>query len=159
GLGNNPPTTTVQNNPNGGTTLQQTGGTPSAQPNVSGIPIVDAAGSLLGGAVPFGTVLANVLSKGTTIDVLISALETKNLVRRLAEPDLIALSGDTAAFLAGGEFPVPTAQPGSANGVPIISTDYKPFGVQLTFTPTVLAGGKINLRLAPSVSELNFAQS
>ena len=53
-------------------------------------------------------ILAN---NGATIDVLITALETKGLVRRLAEPDLVALSGDTAAFLAGGEFPVPIAQP------------------------------------------------
>jgi pilus assembly protein CpaC len=86
-------------------------------------------------------------------------LETKGLIRRLAEPDLVALSGDTAAFLAGGEFPVPVVQPGSTGGVPVITVEYKPFGVQLTFVPTVLANGIINLRLAPSVSELDFAQA
>ena len=72
---------------------------------------------------------------------------------------MVALSGDTAAFLAGGEFPVPVVQPGGTGGVPVITVDYKPFGVQLTFVPTVLANGVINLRLAPSVSELNFAQA
>ena len=72
---------------------------------------------------------------------------------------MVALSGDTASFLAGGEFPVPSVQPGGTGGVPVITTEYKPFGVQLTFVPTVLAGGIINLRLAPSVSELDFTQA
>ena len=91
--------------------------------------------------------------------LLLTALETKGLVRRLAEPDLIALSGDTASFLAGGEYPVPTCQAGAPVGVPVITIQYQPFGVQLAFTPTVLENGIINLRLAPSVSELNFAQA
>ena len=110
-------------------------------------------------AAPFGVALASLATKGGSLDVTLSALETKGLVRRLAEPDLIALSGDTASFLAGGEFPVPSVQPGSTGGVPVITTEYKPFGVQLTFVPTVLAGGIINLRLAPSVSELDFTQA
>src|SRR5262245_52305798 len=76
----------------------------------SGVPIVATAGTLVGTnlAGPFGTVLANVLNKnGTTLDVLVTALEEKGVVRRLAEPNLIALSGEAARFLAGGEFPVP----------------------------------------------------
>ncbi len=72
-----------------------------------GLPIFTTAGTLLSGAPPFGVALANLASKGATLDVLLTALETKGLVRRLAEPDLIALSGDTASFLAGGEYPVP----------------------------------------------------
>ena len=112
-----------------------------------------------GAAAPFGVALASLATKGGSLDVTLTALEEKGLIRRLAEPDLVALSGDTASFLAGGEFPVPSAQPGSTGGVPIITTDYKPFGVQLTFVPTVLANGIINLRLAPSVSELDFAQA
>jgi len=122
-----------------------------------GLPIFTAAGSLISGSAPFGIALANLASKGATLDVLLSALETKGLVRRLAEPDLIALSGDTASFLAGGEYPIPVVQPGGTSGVPVISVQYQPFGVQLAFTPTVLENGIINLRLAPSVSELNFA--
>jgi pilus assembly protein CpaC len=125
----------------------------------AGLPIFAAAGSLLSGSQPFGVALASLANNGGTLDIVLSALETKGLIRRLAEPDLVALSGDTASFIAGGEFPVPVAQPGSSGGVPVITVDYKPFGVQLSFVPTVLADGIINLRLAPSVSELNFAQA
>ena len=124
-----------------------------------GLPIFTTAGTLLSGAAPFSVALANLASKGGSLDVLLTALETKGLVRRLAEPDLIALSGDTASFLAGGEYPVPAVQPGGAGTVPVITVQYQPFGVQLAFTPTVLENGIINLRLAPSVSELNFAQA
>jgi pilus assembly protein CpaC len=130
-----------------------------------GLPIFNTLGTLApsaisgGAAVPFGVAIASLANRGGSLDVTLSALETKGLVRRLAEPDLIALSGDTAAFLAGGEFPVPTVQPGGAGTVPVITTEYKPFGVQLTFVPTVLAGGIINLRLVPSVSELDFVNA
>ena len=82
-------------------------------------------------------------------------MEAKGVARRLAEPDLIALSGDTASFLAGGEYPVPSVQ-SSSGTTPVITTQYYPYGVQLTFVPTVLANGIINLRLNPSVSELDY---
>jgi pilus assembly protein CpaC len=129
-----------------------------------GLPIFNTVGTLLpalsgAAAAPFGVALASLATKGGSLDVTLTALEEKGLIRRLAEPDLVALSGDTAAFLAGGEFPVPSVQPGGTSGVPVITTDYKPFGVQLTFVPTVLANGIINLRLAPSVSELDFTQA
>ena len=125
-----------------------------------GLPIFTAAGTLLSGGAPFGVALANLVSNGATLDVLLSALETKGLVRRLAEPDLIALSGDTASFLAGGEYPVPVCQAASTvGGACAVTIQYQPFGVQLSFNPTVLENGIINLRLAPSVSELNFAQA
>jgi len=128
-----------------------------------GLPIFNTLATLLptisgAAAVPFGVALASLATKGGSLDVTLTALETKGLVRRLAEPDLVALSGDTASFLAGGEFPVPTAQT-STGGFPIITTEFKPFGVQLTFVPTVLDGGIINLRLVPSVSELDFTQA
>ena len=84
-----------------------------------------------------------------------TALEEKGLVRRLAEPNLIALSGDSARFLAGGEFPFPVVQPGSG-GFPTVTIEFKKFGVQLAFIPTVLSRGVINLRVEPSVSELDF---
>ena len=129
----------------------------------AGLPIFNTAATLLptisgAAALPFGVALASLATKGGSLDVTLTALETKGLVRRLAEPDLVALSGDTASFLAGGEFPVPTAQT-STGGFPIITTEFKPFGVQLTFVPTVLDGGIINLRLVPSVSELDFTQA
>jgi pilus assembly protein CpaC len=123
------------------------------------LPIFTTAATLASGAAPFGVAIASLVNKGASLDVTLTALETKGLIRRLAEPDLVALSGDTAAFLAGGEFPIPVVQPGGTGGVPVITVDYKPFGVQLTFVPTVLGRGIINLRLAPSVSELDFAQA
>jgi pilus assembly protein CpaC len=129
-----------------------------------GLPIFNTVGTLLptisgGPAAPFGVALASLATKGGSLDVTLTALETKGLIRRLAEPDLVALSGDTASFLAGGEFPVPTAQTTGTGGFPVITTEFKPFGVMLTFVPTVLANGIINLRLVPSVSELDFTQA
>jgi pilus assembly protein CpaC len=81
---------------------------------------------------------------------MINALEAQGVARSLAEPNLVALSGDTASFLAGGEFPVPV--PGSLGQV---SIDYKRYGVGLAFTPTVLGGGLINLKIEPEVSQLD----
>jgi pilus assembly protein CpaC len=125
----------------------------------SGIPIFQTIGSLAASSSgPFGVAIANLVNGGTTVDLMVNALESKGLVRRLAEPDLVALSGDTASFLAGGEFPVPVSQ-SSSGSVPVITVQYKPFGVELTFMPTVLANGVINLRLAPSVSELDFVNA
>jgi pilus assembly protein CpaC len=125
-----------------------------------GIPLFQTIGALAtSSSGPFGVALANLVNSGTTVDVMLNALETKGLVRKLAEPDLVALSGDTASFLAGGEFPVPVAQTSGGSGVPVITVLYKPFGVELTFMPTVLADGVINLRLAPSVSELDFVNA
>ncbi|AWB49126.1 general secretion pathway protein [Gemmobacter aquarius] len=82
-------------------------------------------------------------------EVLLEALEAKGVVRTLAEPNLTALSGQEASFLAGGEYPVPVADADS------VKVDYKPFGVELTFTPTVLDGGLMNLQLAATVSSID----
>lgn len=132
----------------------------AGQSAASGLPLFQALGTFAGSASapPFGVALANLANGGTNVDLLISALETKGLARRLAEPDLVALSGDTASFLAGGEIPVPVVQP-SSGGATTITVDYKPFGVQLTFVPTVLANGVINLRLTPSVSQLDYTNA
>ena len=141
------------------TGLQTPGSSPTQHLTTNGIPIFQTIGTLAGTtSSPFGVALANLVNNGTTIDVLLSALEGKGLVRRLAEPDLIALSGDGANFLAGGEFPVPVVQ-SSSGTIPTISVDYRPFGVQLRFLPTVLASGIINLSLTPSVSELDFSNA
>ena len=122
----------------------------------TGLPLLTTIAALTGGsgASPFVTAI----SKFGNVDILISALEEKGLVRELAEPDLVALSGDTASFLAGGEVPIPVVQP-SSGATPTITVDYKQFGIQLTFMPTVLANGMINLRLTPSVSELDYANA
>ncbi len=111
-------------------------------------------------AAPFGALLAQVINThGLQIDALISALEEKGLVKTLAEPDLVALSGETAKFLAGGEIAVPVVQPGSGGSTPTVTIEWKNYGVGLAFTPTVLNGGVINLRLDPSVSELDTAHA
>ena len=140
-------------------TPTQAGQSPSATPG--GIPLFQSATSFAGATTgtPFGVAIANLVNNSHgSIDLMLNALETKGLVRKLAEPDLVALSGDTASFLAGGEIPVPVVQ-SSTGSVPVINVEYKPFGVQLTFSPTVLASGVINLRLAPSVSELDYTNA
>jgi pilus assembly protein CpaC len=138
--------------------------TRSINPTNQGVPLLATAGGLLSGAAPFGNLLTNVLklNNGTSVDLLVQALEQKGLVRRLAEPNLMALSGEAARFLAGGEFPVPvpsTTGGGGANGFPTVSIEFKKFGVELAFVPTVLSRGVINLRVEPSVSELDFANA
>ncbi|HHI70240.1 MAG TPA: type II and III secretion system protein family protein [Rhodobacteraceae bacterium] len=104
-------------------------------------------------AFKLGTTSAGgVLLSGARINVLLEALETKGVVRTLAEPNLIALSGQEAKFLAGGEYPVPIAQRDNT-----ISVKYKPFGIQLNFTPRVVDGDIINLSLTASVSSIDPA--
>ena len=115
-----------------------------------GVPLV----GLVSGNAPFGAAAANLLNKGTTVDVTIQALEKRGLARLLAEPNLVALSGDTASFIAGGEFPFPVQ--GALN---TMSVEFKKFGVSLAFTPTVLGDGLINLKIAPEVSQLDPSNS
>lgn len=83
-------------------------------------------------------------------EATIKAFERVGLVRTLAEPNLTAVSGEAAKFLAGGEFPVPVAQDNTGQ----ISVEFKPFGVGLGFTPVVMSGGRIALKLSTEVSEL-----
>jgi pilus assembly protein CpaC len=109
----------------------------------------------LSGAFPFGTILANVLGNGVSPDLVISALEQRKLARRLAEPNLTAVSGESANFLAGGEFPFRNCTGAGVDRD--CSIEFKPFGVRLAFTPVVLDDGLINLKIEPSVSELNFS--
>ena len=106
--------------------------------------------NLPSGSTPFGTVLAQVLGGGISADVLIQALEAKGLARRLAEPNLVALSGETASFLAGGEVPIPVSE---ENGS--ITVQYKEYGIRLNFTPVVLENGLINMKLEPEVSQVD----
>ncbi len=138
-----------------GTRGVNTGRTELNGSTAPGLPLLQTIGTLTTGSLPYGTAIAKL---GGNADLLISALESKGLVRELAEPDLVALSGDTASFLAGGEVPIPVVQP-SSGATPTITVDYKQFGIQLTFQPTVLANGVINLRLTPSVSELDYANA
>jgi len=90
----------------------------------------------------------------TDIQALVDALNQEGLVTVLAEPSLVALSGQTASFLAGGEFPIPVSQ---VNGA--ISVEFKQFGVKLDFTPTVLSEGRISLKVRPEVSQIDTTVS
>jgi pilus assembly protein CpaC len=91
------------------------------------------------------------------LSFLFDALEQKGLIKTLAEPTLVTMSGDTANFLAGGEFHIPVAQ--SASGVvgtlPTITIEYKTFGISLAFTPTLLQDGLINMVINPEVSSID----
>jgi pilus assembly protein CpaC len=91
------------------------------------------------------------------IGVVIKALQQKNLLQILAEPNLIAVNGKEASFLAGGEFPFPIVQPGQ--GFTAVTIQFKEFGVQLKFTPVIMPNGNIHLKVAPSVSALDFANA
>lgn len=118
--------------------------------------IVNALGEFVLPEVQGTTSAGGVFIDGnTSIAALIDLLEAKGAMRTLAEPNLIALSGDTASFLAGGEFPVPTVETVGDGDQPVISTEFKEFGVSLSFTPTVVGDGLINLVVAPEVSQID----
>lgn len=85
----------------------------------------------------------------------LQALEENQYLRLLAEPTLVALSGERANFLAGGEFPIPVVQGGGTSGGTSVTIEYRDFGVSLSFQPTVLGDGSIRLYVAPEVSELS----
>ncbi|QOZ46519.1 type II and III secretion system protein family protein [Bradyrhizobium sp. CCBAU 53340] len=166
GLGS---TTAVGRTPIGGINTNNSvlgaGGGAVGSPPTGSLPVLGTLGTLIGSAggvspAPFGSLLTSLVrtSNGGSVDLLINALETKGLARRLAEPNLTTLSGDAARFLAGGEFPVPIPS-NTTSGFPTVTIEYKKFGVELAFVPTVLSRGVINLRVEPSVSELDFANA
>jgi pilus assembly protein CpaC len=114
----------------------------------------------LGTVISPGVTTVTPVSKGTTLALagklfgldMLGALdlgESVGLVTSLAEPNLTALSGETAEFLAGGEYPIPISQ-----GLGVTTIEYKKYGVSLSYTPTVLANGRISIRVRPEVSEL-----
>ena len=116
------------------------------------------AGSL-GGTIPTsnenaGAVLFGFNAGSTQVGILLEALEKKGVVRFLAEPNLVALSGQEAKFLAGGEYPVPVAQTGDR-----ITIEFKPFGVELAFIPRVVDKDLINLELKAAVSAIDPTNS
>jgi pilus assembly protein CpaC len=91
------------------------------------------------------------------IGAVIKALQSKGLFQSLAEPNLIALNGKEASFLAGGEYPYPIVQPGSGGNS--VTIQFREFGIRLSFTPTVLGGDLINLKVRPEVSSLDFTNA
>src|SRR6516165_9879586 len=110
--------------------------------------------------VTIGSEIANNLvvghPTGTGVIATIDALEQEGFVTSLAEPNLTAMSGQTASFTAGGEFPVPiTGSAATTGGVPTITVEFKTFGVSLSFTPTIIDANHLNLRVRPEISELS----
>jgi len=125
-----------------------------------GGPLLGVGNGLKGDADTGANAIASI-SPGTTLGAagkflgldLLGALdlaETQGLVTTLSQPNLTALSGETAEFLAGGEFPIPMSQ-----GLGTTSVEYKKYGVSLAYTPTVLSNGRISMRVRPEVSELS----
>jgi pilus assembly protein CpaC len=95
------------------------------------------------------------------IGATIRALQGRNVLQMLAEPNLIVVEGKTASFLAGGQFPFPTLTSTTTGGAvaPVITVQFKPFGVQLEFTPTITSTGAIQLKVSPEVSSLDFTNA
>lgn len=95
------------------------------------------------------------------IGATISALEQQNVLQVLAEPNLIVTEGSEASFLAGGEFPFPTitTTPTTAGIAPVVTVQFRKFGIQLNFTPTVTSSGAIHLKVKPEVSNIDFSNA
>ena len=102
------------------------------------------------------TAIGGWTAAGALWTMFLDLLKQQNLGRVLAEPNLVTTSGQKASFLAGGEFPIPVPQSG-IGGAATITIEYKKFGVQLDFTPTVLNDNKIAMKVHPIVSQLDFA--
>jgi pilus assembly protein CpaC len=115
---------------------------PLGLPPFSGAPIPNQIG-------------AGVHSGNWDVNGIIDALAADQLITVLAEPNLTALSGETASFLAGGEFPIPVAG-NTSNGQTTITVEFKTFGVSLTVVPTVISATRLNLRVRPEVSQLSI---
>src|SRR5229473_2319093 len=117
--------------------------------------LISSAGPLSGAVTGANSSFVNINTKRATVNSLIDALAEEGIVTILAQPNLTAISGQVASFLAGGEFPIPVAQTSAGAGtVPTITVEFKPFGVRLDFVPTVLSSDRISIKVRPEVSEL-----
>jgi pilus assembly protein CpaC len=117
---------------------------------------LDAGGDWRAGTDSDGVIQFSLINSDAYLRALIRALQETGDFTSLAEPNLLALDGQEASFLAGGEFPYPTVQ--GAQRSDAVTIEWREFGVQLTFTPTVTNAGNIHLSIAPEVSALDFAQ-
>jgi len=115
-----------------------------------------SGGAFVPNSTAAGSVTVTGSAGGFSTQAVIDAAADEGLVTLLAEPTLTALSGEQASFLAGGEFPVPVAQPGGVGTAATITVDYKQFGVSLAFVPTVVAANRISLHVKPEVSQLEL---
>ncbi len=113
-------------------------------------PITTAFGQFVGSTAPTNTVGFGYQSGNVDLSAVIDALQSTGLITILAEPNLTAISGSTASFLSGGEFPIPIS-----TGLGEVSIEWKKFGISLDFTPTVLDANRISIHVRPEVSELS----
>jgi pilus assembly protein CpaC len=121
---------------------------------------LDSDGDWLGETLSDGLIRILLSNPGASIEGIIDAAITKGTLRSLAEPNLLTLPGKEATFLAGGEFPYPTIQgvsTGGGNAQNAVTIAFREFGVRLRFTPTITQSGAIRLKVAPEVSQLDFA--
>jgi pilus assembly protein CpaC len=116
----------------------------------SGRGFLNPARTLISGLPDTGLAQANYISSSVDVAGVVDALETEDLISLLAEPNLTALTGETASFLAGGGFPVPVVDNDGE-----VTVSFKPFGVSLAFTPTILSANRISLKVLPEVSALS----
>ena len=135
--------------PPGGTPFQPVGISPT-----NGNPVNDA-GFQFDKTPVAGTSTLFMGITGADLEVFLHALSENRYVRLLAEPNLVAVSGESATFLVGGEFPIPVVQGSVVGGGSTVTVLYKEFGIRLNFRPEVLGDGKIRLEVAPEVSELS----
>src|SRR5450432_299343 len=123
-----------------------------------------STGSTTPGSAPVAFNLSSLLNlfifrPDINLGATIQALQNKNILQILAEPNVLTASGKEASFLAGGEFPFPVIQSAGGGGAPTVTIQFKEFGVKLNFTPTVMPDGLIHLRVQPEVSALDFANA
>jgi pilus assembly protein CpaC len=121
-----------------------------------GAPVLGTGGGFNVGNNGTNSIVGSFRKGNVDLNAVIDALANENLITVLAEPNLTAMSGETANFLAGGEFPIPVPQSGNGNA---ITVEFKKFGVSLAFTPTVIDGNRINLKVRPEVSQLSTVGS
>ncbi len=130
---------------------------------VSPLGFIQQGPGLLGLGVPSPSAGVTLFGNGafgkTSFAYFLQALEENGLVRMLAEPNVVAINGQEASFIAGGEFPVPVSQGGGAGAGAAVTVQYQEYGIRLNFTPLVLGGGNIRLKVAPEVSALDFANA
>ncbi len=124
-------------------------------------PITDTTGT--SGPISTSTTISDALNlfffnPQIHLGAVIKALQTRDLLQILAEPNLVAVNGKEASFLAGGEFPFPVVQPGTG-GISTVTIQFREFGVRLKFTPVIQPNGNIRLHVAPEVSTLDFANA
>lgn len=130
-------------------------GANSGGSSASGMGIFGSGSAAASGGSASTTVFG--IFEGPGFQSFVSALRRNSVLKVLAEPNLVAMHGHRADFLAGGEFPVPVPQSGAGGGTPTVTIQYKKFGVQLSFTPYVLDGDLIRMEVDPEVSSIDFS--